>query len=522
MKIRHRSSRANMYKLSQKHGGGSSPSRSRSNTSKSSKKPHSPTNNHSHTNSKEKAYQPFKKFYPVDSAVSSDIVTLAVFLEVSSSKNPNIKFYDLVKDNHTFKAFYSFFNKFTKVDKEIFSYVFFALVIQLSNNKSYSFKEYDLMFPELGFSEHEEDISKLLHGLSKNVLQEISESRSHKKHSTSPSRVSSSASRRQRVVVKTGGNSNNRFKKRTMKYNQTGGFWYVIIALLINAGIAMGIPMNYGGRGLRIILLTIVFFWGFLSLYTHVRRILYPDLLFHQQLSNELLPQLTDTFTAAFTSARALVPRDLRNSFDSNTEIARYNATVARIPDDFRSFVVSQRFEAELSFPELIRVYFGNYEIVPERQTRIMRFLTSFTSTHEYGQLQGHLNAAFDAVRSSYSAIVANTPLPYEEPGPREREPFFGWLLSSIRNIAINVGNAQTVAEDAAYNFENSRRIGEFISTRSVSALQEAFRRMSYDLQTFITEASARFGVVVDRQIFGIRQAIMHMVFAAFGIYLNL
>ena len=66
MKIRHRSSRMNMYKLSHKRGGGGSSSRSRSNTSKSSKKPHSPTNDHSHTKSQEKAYQPFKKFYPVD------------------------------------------------------------------------------------------------------------------------------------------------------------------------------------------------------------------------------------------------------------------------------------------------------------------------------------------------------------------------------------------------------------------------------------------------------------------------
>jgi hypothetical protein len=307
-----------------------------------------------------------------------------------------------------------------------------------------------------------------------------------------------------------------------MKYNQTGGFWYVIIALLINAGIAMGIPMNFGGRGLRLILLTIVFFWGLLSLYNNVRRVLYPDLLFHQQISDELLPQLAETFTAAFTSARALVPANARNTFDSSTAIATFNASVARIPDNFRSFAESERFQTGLSFTELVRVYFGNYEIVPQQQTNIMRFITSFTQTREYLQLRGHIDSAFDTVRTSYSAVVANTPLPYEDPAPREREPFLGWLVSTIRNIAINAGNAQTVAEDAAYNFENSRRIADFISTRSVAALQEAFHRMNYDLQLFITEASARFGVVIDRQIFGIRQAIMHMIFASMGIWLNL
>jgi hypothetical protein len=213
-----------MFKLSHKRGGGggSSPSRSKSKSSSSSsrsksKKPHSPTNNHSHANSKENPI-PFKKFYPVDSALSLDVMTLATYLQVSSHKNPKVKFYDLVKDTKTFNAFYTLFNKLTGgLNKKLFSYLFFAVVLHCSNNKDYSLKEYDMMFPELGFSENEKDISTLLHGISNQVLKEVSESHSHKKTSSSPSRSSSSKTSRvshSRRVVKTGGN---RLKNQTMK-----------------------------------------------------------------------------------------------------------------------------------------------------------------------------------------------------------------------------------------------------------------------------------------------------------------
>jgi len=524
MKIRNRSSRTNMFKLSHKRGGGggSSPSRSKSKSSSSSrsksKKPHSPTNNHSHANSKENPI-PFKKFYPVDSALSLDVMTLATYLQVSSHKNPKVKFYDLVKDTKTFNAFYTLFNKLTGgLNKKLFSYLFFAVVLHCSNNKDYSLKEYDMMFPELGFSENEKDISTLLHGMSNQVLKEVSESHSHKKTSSSPSRSSSSKTSRvshSRRVVKTGGN---RLKNHTMKYNQTGGFWYIIIAFLMNAGIALGLPMNIGGRGLRIIILICVVLWALLGIWNNVQRILNPDELFNRAVHDELLPRLADGFSAAFTTARSLVPREAHHTFNTDPAIGTFNTTVAQLSDNFRSFTRAENPNVGLSFPELVRVMAGDYEIIPRQQSRLAQFFTGFTQTREYLAIQGHITNAFENVRASFSAIVANTPL-REVPEPAGREPYIAWLLTRFRNLGINLANGQTVADDYAYNYENSRRIAEFVASRSGQALQEAFRRMNYDLHEFITESTARFGVVVERQIFGIRQAFFNLIFAAMGIW---
>jgi hypothetical protein len=514
-----------MFKLSHKRGGGggSSPSRSKSKSSSSSsrsksKKPHSPTNNHSHANSKENPI-PFKKFYPVDSALSLDVMTLATYLQVSSHKNPKVKFYDLVKDTKTFNAFYTLFNKLTGgLNKKLFSYLFFAVVLHCSNNDDYSLKEYDMMFPELGFSEEAKNISKLLHGMSNQVLKEVSESHSHKKTSSSPSRSSSSKTSRvshSRRVVKTGGN---RLKNHTMKYNQTGGFWYIIIAFLMNAGIALGLPMNIGGRGLRIIILICVVLWALLGIWNNVQRILNPDELFNRAVHDELLPRLADGFSAAFTTARSLVPREAHHTFNTDPAIGTFNTTVAQLSDNFRSFTRAENPNVGLSFPELVRVMAGDYEIIPRQQSRLAQFFTGFTQTREYLAIQGHITNAFENVRASFSAIVANTPL-RQVPEPAGREPYFAWLLTRFRNLGINLANGQTVADDYAYNYENSRRIAEFVASRSGQALQEAFRRMNYDLHEFITESTARFGVVVERQIFGIRQAFFNLIFASMAIW---
>ena len=527
MQIRNRSSRTNMFKLrnNKRGGGGSSPSRStsmssRSRGSKTSKKPHSPTNNQSHADSKEKTY-PFKKFYPLDSALSLDVITLATYLQISSHTNPTIKFYDHVKDNPTFNAFYKLFNDLTGgLDKKLFSYLFFALVLHCSNNEDYSLKEYHQMFPELGFSEYEKDITKVLHGMSNEVLKELSESRSHKKKSSSSSKTSRASP--SRAVVKTGGKrSNNRFKNKTMKYNQTGGFLYVIIAFLINIGIALGIPMRVGGRGLSIVLHLCVAIWALLAIWNCSQRVFNLNELFSHDVHNDLLPGLTHGFTAALTAAQALLPREARHTFNSAPEIATYNTTVANLPDNFRTFTSAENPHFGLSFPELVRVLGGNYEVVPQQQSRVRQFFTGFTHTREYAALQGHISQAFHNVGESFAAIVANTPL-QEVPGPEERQPFFSWVVSTIRNAAIRLRNGQTVADDYAYNANNAQRIADYIASRSGQELQEAFRRMNHDVQRFINDGTARFGVIVDRQIFGIRQALAHLMFAAMGIWINL
>ena len=178
------------------------------------------------------------------SKVILDITTLAFFIEFSAQEDPTINVYDVLKKSKSFNAFYKVLNRITQgLNKTKFSYFFLSMVLYFSTDKSYSFKEFDLMFPNLGFSENEENIGKMLHNISKQVITELSKSNSPKKRTSS--RLSSLRKEKSKInrfssKQQNGGNYKNRFKRRTMKYKQTGGdMWTALFILCCNSAVGI-------------------------------------------------------------------------------------------------------------------------------------------------------------------------------------------------------------------------------------------------------------------------------------------
>lgn len=457
------------------------------------------------------------------SEVILDITTLAFFIEFSSRDDPSIKVYDVLKKSKSFNAFYNVLNRITQgLNKTKFSYFFLAMVLHFSTDKSYSFKEFDLMFPNLGFSENEEKIGKMLHNISKQVITELSESNSPKKR-TSP-RLSSlrknKISNRFSIKPQNGGNYKNRFKRRTMKYKQTGGdLWTAFFILCMNAAVGLGLRHRLG-PGLMMMLYAMQIVFGGMAIHASLSD------LFNfgrngNEIADELMPAMSGMATNAadvFRNSVANVPNAVA-VFNESPPMQQFRQALGNLPDQFARYRRSQsnQIEGGFSLGDIIGLLRGDVNIVLGDVSRLGNLLDGFLHSDGYRQLHRLVEDGANAVGEAVRAAAASSRPVYQVPTATGEEGYIATLLNAIGGILPRIGNAQREIDALRYNAAHAGEIYD----AAVRALGDqgliTATRMAQGIQILVRNACTAYHTQVSFNINALAHGIWQFLMGIFG-----
>jgi len=461
------------------------------------------------------------------SKVILDITTLAFFIEFSAQEDPTINVYDVLKKSKSFNAFYKVLDRITQgLNKTKFSYFFLSMVLYFSTDKSYSFKEFDLMFQNLGFSENEENIGKMLHenigkmlhNISKQVITELSESNSPKKRTSS--RLSSlrkkkSKSNRFSSKQQNGGNYKNRFKRRTMKYKQTGGdMWTALFILCMNGAVGFRF-----GPGVMMLLYTLQIVFGGMSIYSSL------TILFNFGRNGEgqedLMPEITRMASNAadiFRNSVATVPNAVA-LFNESPPMALFHAALRSLPDQFDRYRRSQpnHIDHGFYFGDIIAILRGDVNIVLGDVGRLNNLLDGFLRSDGYRQLFNLVQNGADAVGGAVRAAAASSQPLYDVPTVSAEEGYIAMVVNSIRSFLPRIGNAQREIDAFRYNAAHAGEIYD----AAVRALGEqgliTATRMAQDIQILVRQACTAYHTQVSVNIMALTSGIWQFLMGIFG-----
>jgi len=456
------------------------------------------------------------------SKVILDITTLAFFIEFSARDDPTIKVYDVLKKSKSFNAFYNVLNRITQgLNKTKFSYFFLAMVLHFSTDKSYSFKEFDLMFPNLGFSENEEQIGKMLHNISKQVITELSESNSPKKR-TSSLRIQKKTTNSRTSKPQYGGNYKNRFKRRTMKYKQTGGdLWMAFFILCMNAGVGLGLRHRLG-PGLMMMLYTLQIVFGGMAIHTSLTS------LFNfgrngNEIENEVMPamhRMATDYAARFRNSFEPVPNAVA-LFNESPPMQQFNAALHNLPLQFREYLSSQSNQHDRGFGlgDIIAIFRGDVNVVLGDVGRLNNLLDGFLRSDGYRQLFNLVQDGADAVRNTVSASMANSQPVYDVPTATDGDGYLSTLWTTITGFLPRIGNAQREIDALRYNAQHAEQIYE----RVVRALGDqgliTATRMAQDIQILVSNACTAYHTRVSFNINALASGIWQFLMGIFGFF---
>lgn len=457
------------------------------------------------------------------SKVILDITTLAFFIEFSARDDPTIKVYDVLKKSKSFNAFYNVLNRITQgLNETKFSYFFLAMVLHFSTDKSYSFKEFDLMFPNLGFSENEEQIGKMLHNISKQVITELSESNSPKKRTSS--RLSSlrknKISNRFSIKPQNGGNYKNRFKRRTMKYKQTGGdLWMAFFILCMNAGVGLALRRR-AGPGLMMLLYTLQIVFGGMAIHTSLTS------LFNfgrngDQIQNEVMPamhRMATDYAARFQNSFDQVPNAVA-VFNESPPMQQFREALGNLPDQFARYRRSQSNQNEGGFylVDIIALLRGDVNIVIGDVTRLGNLLDGFLQSNSYRQLHRLVEDGANAVGEAVRAAAANSRPLYDVPEATEGDGYLSTLWTTITGFLPRIGNAQREIDALRYNAAHAREIYD----AAVRALGDqgllTATRMAENIQILVRNACTAYHTQVSFNINALANGLWQFLMGIFG-----
>ncbi len=455
------------------------------------------------------------------SKVILDITTLAFFIEFSARDDPTIKVYDVLTKSKSFNAFYKVLDRITQgLNKTKFSYFFLSMVLHFSTDKSYSFKEFDSMFPNLGFSEKEEEIGKMLHNISKQVITELSESNSPKKRTSSRLSLSylrkeKSKSNRFSSKPQKGGNYKNRFKRRTMKYKQTGGdLWMAFFILCMNAGVGMRF-----GPGVMMMLYTMQIVFGGMAIHGSLTSLF--NFGRNGEGQEDLMPAMSGMATNAadiFRNSVATVPNAVA-LFNESPPMEQFRRALGNLPDQFDQYRRSQSNQIDRGFSlgDIMAILRGDVNIVLGDVGRLNNLLDGFLRSDGYRQLfhlvQNGANAVGEAVRA---AAASSRPV-YDVPTVSEEEGYLATLLNAIGGILPRIGNAQREINAIRYNAAHAGEIYD----AAVRALGEqgliTATRMAQDIQILIRNACTAYHTQVSVNITALTSGIWQFLMGFFG-----
>lgn len=453
------------------------------------------------------------------SKVILDITTLAFFIEFSAQEDPTINVYDVLKKSKSFNAFYKVLNRITQgLNKTKFSYFFLSMVLYFSTDKSYSFKEFDLMFPNLGFSENEENIGKMLHNISKQVITELSKSNSPKKRTSS--RLSSLRKEKSKInrfssKQQNGGNYKNRFKRRTMKYKQTGGdMWTALFILCCNS--AVGI--RFGPRIMMLLFIMQIVIGG-MSIHGSLTSLF--NFGRNGEAQGDLIPAITEMAeraAARFRNSVATVPNAVA-LFNESPPMALFQEALRRLPLQFDQYRSSQPYQIDrgFSFGDIIAILSGDVNIVLGDMGRLNNLLDGFLRSDGYRQLFHLVQNGADAVGGAVRAAAASSQPLYDVPTVSEDDGYIAMVLNSIRSFLPRIGNAQREIDAFRYNAAHA---GDIYET-AVRALGEqgliTATRMAQDIQRLVHNACTAYHTQVSVNIMALTNGIWQFLMGIFG-----
>lgn len=459
----------------------------------------------------------FNKFHLAESKVILDIVTLAFFIEFSARDDPTIKVYDVLKKSKSFNAFYNVLNRITQgLNKTKFSYFFLSMVLHFSTDKSYSFKEFDSMFPNLGFSENEENIGKMLHNISKQVITELSKSNSPKKRTSSRlSSLRKEKSNRFSSKQQNGGNYKNRFKRRTMKYKQTGGdLWMAFFILCINAGVGIRF-----GPGVMMMLNIMQIVFGGMAIHGSLTSLY--NFGRNGEGQEDLMPAITEMAMNSadiFRNSLATVPNAVA-LFNESPPMQQFNAALHTLPDQFRAYISSQSNQIDRGFSlgDIMAILRGDVNIVIGDVGRLNNLLDGFLRSDGYRHLFHLVQNGADAVGAAVRASAASSQPLYDVPTVSEEEGYLAMLLNSVMAFLPRIGNAQRELNALRYNAAHAGEIYD----AAVRALGEqgllTATRMAQDIQILVRNACTAYHTRVSVDITALTSGIWQFLMGFFG-----
>jgi len=254
-------------------------------------------------------------FMPLKSKLAVDIILIAASLEQHAKNNPKDDIYDKIKDIKTFKLFCNAIShSFDGINEKVFSYLFLAIMLCISREMEFSFKEY-------GVIEHHDELKKYAKEVSNIVFDEMAGLSKQEDTAASAKPVRHKTTKSHHTVVRprrqSGGrnnryNNNTRSKNNNNKYNQTGG-WLDLLLLFFADVYARMNPngnrgfRNYRFRNVTLMIMFMYFIYSTFSVYNNIRHLLWPDSLFFQE--GDLSPNYSNLMNTASSALVAGVPQ---------------------------------------------------------------------------------------------------------------------------------------------------------------------------------------------------------------------
>jgi len=456
------------------------------------------------------------KLMPLNSKLAINVILIAASLEKHAFINPDDDIYHKLKDNKTFHAFYTAVNhSFNGVKKKVFSYLFFSIILCTSSEMEFSFEEY-------GLTEHQDELKLFANELSSYVLEELAGDSKQKEPEFKSTirltrRTMPGQNRRQTGGVNTRTNrymsKKNRFtKNNSKKYNQTGGWWDMILAIFLNVYARMGqnLSRNRRFRNLSLRVMFLYFIFSTFSLYNNVRHLLWPDALYFE--NGDMAPDYSRLMDTTSTALTAGIPQQVHQTLES--QLLPLGEMLRGLPTAISEFLENANLGMDVGAVIGVVVGFGFQAAgINAGAGRIRLALQNFMTTPYYTRMVHHITDVAQHMGSGISAVVART----NTRAVSESTGMFGFVR---RMLGIDVARLDDQLGDMLYNTANSDRIGRDVIDTIFQNTGIAITRISEDFVRMIGTEVTRFRTRIDRHAFGIRYAIGGIILSGTWLYM--
>ena len=457
------------------------------------------------------------KLMPFESKLAINVILIAASLEKHASIKPEDDIYHKLKANKTFHAFYKSVNhSFDGVNEKVFSYLFFSIILCTSSGMDFSFEEY-------GLTEEQKEFKLFANEFSSYVLEELA-GISKQKESVNEStlrqptrRTMTGPKRRQTGGVNTRTNrymsKKNRFtKNNSKKYNQTGGWWDMILAIFLNVYARMGqnLSRNRRFRNLSFGVMFLYFIFSTFSLYNNVRHLLWPDALYYE--NGDMAPDYSRLMDTTSTALTAGIPQQVHQTLES--ELLPLGEMLRGLPSAISAFLENANLGMDVGAVIGVVVGFGFQAAgINAGAGRIRLALQNFMTTPYYTRMVQHITDVAQNMGNGISAVVART----NTRAVSESTGMFGFVR---RMLGIDVARLDDQLGDMLYNTANSDRISSDVINTILQNTGIAITRISEDFVRMIGTEVTRFRTRIDRHAFGIRYAIGGIILSGTWLYM--